>query len=437
MNQRDIKVLVSIISFTAFGISKNIKAQTNASPYSMIGIGDINYNNYDRATGLGGAGFSLSSGNYMYMANPASFADLQDHYFSAELAANFKNVAYKGQSIGTNSDGHSNDLQFQKLSFAIKGAKFWGIGFGLKQYSSINYSNTMTENVIGNNISQSVNLRGTGGLNQFYWSNSFHVVKGLNVGLETSFLFGSQQLNKTTTESSVVSSDLNTTNTTYYHKIYFKGGLQYHTRLSKNTTLGVGLVGAMKTRLHGIDTYDLTSGSLNTIGTIPITLVNDSGIGNSQFYLPQMIGGGVSLKYKNAWTFNADYQRQNWSSANNSGGLSYTFANSQRVSGGVEYAKMTTVIQNGNVFSYEKYYFQLGGFYNQGNVVVRDHRINDFGVTMGFGVNSKYTPLGYLFNVQVGSRGTTANSLIKENYIQVGVVLSYRDLWRNNNFIRD
>ncbi|QES87481.1 hypothetical protein [Rhizosphaericola mali] len=437
MNQRDIKVLISLISLVSFGINKNVQAQTNASPYSMIGIGDLNYNNYDRSTGLGGAGFSLSSGNYMYMSNPASFVDLQDHYFSAELAANFKYVNYKGQSIGTDANVNSSDLQFQKLSFGIKGAKFWGIGFGLKPYSSINYNNTTTENVVGSNIIQSINLSGNGGLHQFYWSNAFRLFKGLNLGLESSFLFGSQQLSKTTSSSSVVSSDLNTTNTNYFHKIYFKGGLQYHTRLSKDVALGVGLVGAMRTRLHGIDTYDLTSGNLGTVGTIPVTLVSDSGIGNSNFYLPQMLGGGVSVKYKNAWTFNADYQRQNWSSANNSGGLSYTFANSQRISGGVEYAKMTTVIQNGNVFSYEKYYYQLGGFYNEGNLIVRDRRINDFGVTMGFGVNSKYTPLGYLFNVQVGSRGTTANSLIKENYIQIGVVLSYRDLWHNNSFIRD
>jgi len=432
INKSSLFILLGVFASIKFG---GLYAQTNASPYSMIGIGDINYNYYDRSAGMGNSGISLSSpnGSYMYLANPASFADLRDMYFKGEVSANFKGVSYSGNPLNTSAKNNSTDLQFQKILFGLKVKHWWGMGFGLKQFSSINYTYTGTQNINNSNITVPINIDGHGGLNQFFWTNAFRVAKGLNVGIESSYLFGSQQQQKTMTADGIINSeDLNTTVTNYYHKLYFKGGIQYHTKLNDRWRLGIGVIGSNKSVLSGNTTYDLTQGNLDQL-TVPTTIVKDSAIGTTKFTLPLMLGGGISLNYDNRWTFAADYQRQQWKDAGNPSGLGYFYGNAQRISGGIEYAKKQTIIQNGYVSEMERYFFQFGGYYTQGSLNVRGKRIDDFGGTVGFGVNAKNrgfgAGLGYIIHLGVGSLGTTSNNLVRETYYQAGVTLSFNDFW--------
>lgn len=426
-------LILSALASLPFG---DVSGQTNASAYSMIGMGDMNFNYYDRSSGMGNSGISLSSlgGSYMYLANPASFADLRDMYFKGELSVNFKGMNYTGTPMSNSTKTNSSDIQFQKILFGLKVKPFWGMGFGLKQFSSINYNFTGTEAINGSPITVPMTINGTGGLNQFFWINAFKLAKGLNVGIESSYLFGSQQQEKTTTADGIVNtSNLNTTVTSYYHKLYFKGGIQYHKKVSDHWRLGLGLTGSNKSTLRGNTTYDLTQGTLGLV-TQPTTLIKDSAIGKTKFTLPLMIGGGISMNYDNKWTFAADYQHQSWKNAGNLNGAGYQYGNAQRFSGGVEYAKKQTVIQNGYISEMERYFFQFGGYYTQGYLNVNGQRINDFGGTVGFGVNTKNrgygnVGLGYIIHLNVGSLGTTSGNLVKQTYYQVGVTLSYSDFW--------
>ncbi|MFX8393340.1 hypothetical protein ABTL67_19750, partial [Acinetobacter baumannii] len=60
------------------------KAQNNNSPYSIVGIGDIEQSYFDRTTGMASTGVALSSNRFVYTANPAANAALDFHYFSIE-----------------------------------------------------------------------------------------------------------------------------------------------------------------------------------------------------------------------------------------------------------------------------------------------------------------------------------------------------------------
>jgi hypothetical protein len=58
--------------------------------------------------------------------------------------------------------------------------------------------------------------------------------------------------------------------------------------------------------------------------------------------------------------------------------------------------------------------------------------LTNTGVTLGVGINGNPTRSGlsYLLNFQFGTLGTTSNNLIKQNYMQVGFIIAYRDFWR-------
>jgi hypothetical protein len=74
----------------------------------------------------------------------------------------------------------------------------------------------------------------------------------------------------------------------------------------------------------------------------------------------------------------------------------------------------------------EKRYFQFGGFINNSYLQVNNTPINEFGITAGMG--GKLTGnLLYTLSVEGGERGTTAQNLIKENFLQFTFTLTYRD----------
>lgn len=109
--------------------------------------------------------------------------------------------------------------------------------------------------------------------------------------------------------------------------------------------------------------------------------------------------------------------------------MDYSFKNANQLSGGIEYTKKKSEPFRNQLIMFDKYFFQVGGYYNNEYLVLRGQQIKDAGITLGVGINSFSTGLGTMFNVQLGTRGTTANNLIRENYFQVGVTISYTSSW--------
>ena len=74
----------------------------------------------------------------------------------------------------------------------------------------------------------------------------------------------------------------------------------------------------------------------------------------------------------------------------------------------------------------EKRFFQVGAFYNNSYLQVRNEPVKEFGFTAGMGgVLGK--GLLYTLALEAGSRGTTRQKLIKENYVQLSASFSLRE----------
>lgn len=396
-------------------IGTAVWAQNNTSPYSIIGIGDIESSYFDRSAGMGDAGLSLSSGKFQFHANPASYSRLDDHFFSVELSGRFKGVSYKGSPVAGGVD-NSADMQMEKLALAIKVKPWWGVGFGLAPYSSSNYSFTSKKAIEGSPENQFLDAKytGTGGLHKAYLANSFRPFKNFSVGVEMSYLWGSLSQDEVLDASSVTGTVLDTKRDYYLNKLYFKYGLLYNVKLSKKLGLSVGATVANKTRLNA--DYDLTVTEGNA------TIIQDSTYKNGFFTIPLTYAFGGSLNYDNKFTLAVDYQTQNWDDLNYKG-LGYSLVNSNRLAAGFEYSDKLN-----NIF--ERYYLQAGYYYANTYLQINNNQLKDRGFTLGAGLNSKRSQLSYQLNLQLGSRGTTQNGLLKENYTQVSLSLIYRDFWR-------
>ncbi|HEY0297948.1 MAG TPA: hypothetical protein VGB84_01890 [Arachidicoccus sp.] len=415
--------------FISFLLTKTgvVFSQTNTSPYSMLGIGDMVNRNFDRSAGMGGAGISLTSNRYIYDANPASIAFLSDRMLTMEVSGNLSVVNYRGEPL-LNASTTSSQFQVERFVMGLKVMPFWGLSFGLKQFSSSNYYFSQPQDVIGSIESIPATHDGSGGINQVYISNGFRIGRNFSVGLNSSYLFGHMKDEKDLLSSGIIGEQLNTTDLQYYTNFMFDAGLQYHAKISSKWQLGLGAVASNKTTLSGNHYLTLTQGDPNN--ALPTDIINDSVIGSSSFHIPFMYGGGVSLTYDDKLTFAADYKQQKWSNVTNSNsGFDYSFQNANQISGGIEYTKRKNEVYRNQIVPFDKYFFQLGGYYNEEYLTIRGQQLKDAGVTLGVGINSFQSGLGTMFNLRFGSRGTTNDNLIRENYFQIGVTLSYQSNW--------
>ncbi|MFM9469854.1 hypothetical protein ACKI1K_44880, partial [Streptomyces scabiei] len=87
---------------------------------------------------------------------------------------------------------------------------FWAVSLGILPFSSVNYSMFGAKTVQGSNQMVPAYYTGSGGVNNFFFTNSFQAGKHLSLGLQSSFLFG--HLNETETITGAVLDSTLTTN---------------------------------------------------------------------------------------------------------------------------------------------------------------------------------------------------------------------------------
>ncbi len=390
-------------------------AQNNTSPYSIIGIGDIEKSSFDRTSGMGHAGLALSSNRYLYQANPASYSGLDEHFFYFEVANRYKSVNYIGKPITDPTQSQSSDIQFKKAVLAIKIRPRWALSVGLTPYSTANYSFNATKTIQGSNLTTDAYYEGSGSINQFYVANSFAISKNLSVGVQASYLFGQLQ-EKETISSDIADSVLTTTRNIFLGNVQFKLGMQYKTKLSKKLSIAIGATISNKTKLTADYGLLVTDGSS--------VVINNEYYKSNYFTIPLTYSGGIAAVLDDTYTFAADYHFEGWSNQNYKG-INYSLVNSRRFSAGAEYSKKLHYI-NGAV---EKYFFQGGVFYSDSYLKIAGQQLSDYGLTFGAGVQLARSGFGLQGALELGTRGTTNNSLIKENYTQFNLTLSYRDFW--------
>lgn len=415
------KKYVLIASVLFFGSRAN--AQNNASPYSIVGIGDIEKSTFDRTTGMGYAGVALSSSRSLFNINPASYSFLDDYYFNVETSFRYKGVSYAGKPITDGANNSSADLVSKKIVFAIKVKPKWGFSFGLLPFSTTNYSFSAKKTVQGTGFTANAYYEGSGSMNQAYVANSFKIAKGLSVGLQLSYLFGQQQQEETI-GTDLSNGSLYTKRNISLGKGFAVAGMQYNTKLNKKWNLAFGATVSNKTQLDA--SYSL----LVQDGTQ--TIENNEQYKSSYFTLPVMFTTGIAATLKDRYTFAVDYNHQDWSSAKNTG-VNYTLTNSDRVSAGFQYSQkkpLSAIFQNyvDKNTTYEKSFFQAGVFYSNSYLKMYGQQLKDYGFTIGGGLHSS-RGLGIQGALEIGQRGTTANGLIKENYTQFTLTLLYKELW--------
>ena len=389
-------------------------AQNNNSPYSTLGLGDLEDGFVNRTTGLSSTGIAYRHNSNLITNNPAALSALDNQWFAGEIGIKAKFISYSGTPVSS-TNSTSSDITFKRFTLGTKLFKHWGSAVGLAPYSTENYEYTGVKPLgYGGDLIPSYN-EGYGGINKVFWSNGYEFFNHLSIGITSSYLFGSINTKNVIQGSPGSAIYLSKNDRTFYSNFYFDYGVQYYTALNKHWDISLGLVYANQGWLnteHQITVLDIDS--------VAIRSKEDVGT----FTIPASYGAGISITRNKKYTFLADYRFQEWGSQR-SNTSNFTYENSERASVGFEISNKKTAYNT----QFETSFIQAGLYYSKSYLVINGKPIEDMGVTAGFGVNAKRSPLSLNVSLQYGIRGTTDNNLVKENYFGASFIFSYRDFW--------
>lgn len=407
------KAIAALLPLATIIFTVDTYAQNVTSPYSILGIGDIETKDFGRYFGMGSTSIAMRSATTYIFTNPASLTALDPKIMNYDLVMRGKSSRFQipGQDTLTSP---SKDFAIRRISLAYKPEKKWGFALGLRPYSTVNYllndSGKLSDNA--SLIKKSVD--GNGGFYQFYLSNGYALTKNFSAGLTVSYLFGSVQTNTSYT-SDDIGLDITRNEHNALHAPLFTGGLQYAGKLSKHVSQQIGVTFTAPARMAGEWSTEYL------VGDSTITTEDEKA---KHFMLPMQWGFGYALIINNL-TLSADYTYYDWKKQQLDYPSSYT-DKASRFSAGFEYS----IKQRAGLQMREKYYLQAGFSYETTYMRIQNNPLNDYSYTFGFG-NNVSRVLSYNLGLEIGKKGSSKYQQVKENYTQFVIGISLKDLWFN------
>ena len=162
----------------------------NVNPYSSYGMGNLNLGNDVIQNSLGNAGFAYVDSCYLNFSNPSSYSRIAAGYPLFSVGVNSTYSVFK-QNFNSFARNHVNIDHFV-LAFPF--AKRFGLGLGLKPFSTRSYS-FATTNLLSDGDSLEFQYDGKGTISNAFGGLSFDILNQSSfrwsIGANAGHLFGS------------------------------------------------------------------------------------------------------------------------------------------------------------------------------------------------------------------------------------------------------
>lgn len=406
-------------------------AQTENSPYSRYGLGDVLPRENILNRGMGGVSAAYSDFHTVNFLNAASYSKLK--YTTLDFGLDLSNRTLRALDPPRKSSSSSPNISYLQLGIPLSMKKDWGMNIGLRPITRISYKIERNERLQGIDSLNTL-FEGTGGTYEVYAGTGFGI-KNLSLGFNVGYLFGSK--NFSTRKSFIPdSSDVfyyqsNHETQTNYNGLLLNGGIQYSIKLEKNKTTGallkLGAYGTLKKELDA--NQDITRGTFQynsvtgAVDSLDVAL-DQKGIPGKVEY-PSTFGGGFVFEKPGKWMFGADFSVTNWDD--------YRFFNDpDQVQNSWKFNAGGQLIPKAgkNYLSYVAY---RAGFQYGKDYIKVDKDLPVWAVTAGVSFpmrKAAYTNQFSLINLgfEFGQRGNKEN-LVRENFFRLSLGLSLSDIW--------
>jgi hypothetical protein len=422
------------VSFIKLSAQNNI----TSSAYSLFGIGDPLSLNNTMGLSMGDVKYAMDRPFYLNYANPASYASLKAATFSLGAMLN-RTRTFNDE---TSQDNDNGTLRYFGLGIPI--TKKLGISIGARPFTSLGYGIQVDAVDVTQTGDYYTRYEGEGGLSIAYGGIGYEIITDsihtLSLGVNANFYFGNKRQTAFNNveltpgalnalfQSSSVTSDFG-----------FDAGLIYRINLSRmfNATesfehsLTFGGTYSIPTDLK--TRFESFSGAFyyNSSRAFVITDTLSYSLDTTSIFLPQRYGVGINYELynrhtKNMWIIEADYEYNGWSdlkiNQQNAG-----LQNSSRYSIGMQFIPDATGIRD--FFKLMRY--RAGFNYRDSRIQIGGERVVDMSGSFGIGIplvksKSIYPAASSIdLGVVVGNRGTVDNGLIREQYTNIYIGLSF------------
>ena len=411
----------SLILVFLLSISPMVWAQTILnSPYSYLGMGEIQTGDNVTQMMMGGIGVSNSNGIYTNTVNPALLA--RNRYTNLEVGVNteYKTLQdYRQQQkvFGGN---------YQSLNLTLPISNRWTMSVGIRPHSAVEYETRSYRrlNLLGVD-SLIYSYKGSGGVSKVTISNGVRISKELYLGLQMDYLFGQVNRNVATQNMSdgqyykVQLEDL-----TSYSDFQFKAGFAYRANLKNDLFLNMGATLDLNSTLNANQVKRFATMALSAITVINADTLETSAAFTQQ--IPVAKRFGLSVEKLAKWMVGVDYTYTDWSKVNNNLGRSSTLPASHKVAIGGEYTPDIESISN----YFKRTTYRVGASYEKTPYDFLGNGSYAVDKNLSFGVALPLRNLS-LLNIayQVGRRGLITDNGMEEQYHRLTLGLTFSDLW--------
>ncbi|MBK7698285.1 MAG: hypothetical protein IPJ39_05960 [Saprospiraceae bacterium] len=422
-------------------VTTTVSAQQNDNnPYSRLGIGDINDNNFNHLRQMGGLGASFVDGYHINIVNPASYSFLNATAFDFGV---FGKKTWLKDKENSNSFWTGN-LDYISLAFPLRnpindlydGVKKdykLAMSLTLMPHSVVNYDIAVNDST--SSVSPYThNYKGSGGSYKLMWGNSIKY-KNLSFGVNLGYLYGNLKY-----ENNVYFNDDDFVyNNLYSNQYNIKGflwnaGLMYFTTVNKKQIENNKLTPAKRISF-GIHANSTTSFSTSynvfhtLVQNLPAgTLVDTIQIKNEiagKGKLPGEIGLGATYYKGEKFAIGVNYVATFWSSyyneaANHSKG---SLTNVSKVSlGGYirpDYKSFDNFLK--------RVYYRYGIYYGTDPRIVEGKQIDTYGLTFGLGMPFVFQRKVSHINIGLNAGIRGKDTPISEKFVKISFGVTFND----------
>lgn len=407
------------------------QAQTENSPYSRYGLGDLVTGQNMLTRGMGGVSAAYYDYNTVNFINPASYARLQAT--TLDFGVELSNRTLRAIDPPRKFSSYSPNISYVQLAFPLKKSGGWGVNLGLRPITRINYKIGQAEQLYlgipGDTFTVSTLYEGNGGTYEAHIGTGFNITKSLTAGFNFGYVFGSK-------DYSTRKAILDTLD--YYYKsnheintnfggVTLNAGLQYTAKLDKNHWLRFGAYGSLEGKYNGKQDiiretfeYNSNSGAPDPIDSV----YRESEIGGKIIY-PASFGGGIIFDRLGKFQIGVDYVKQTWSN--------YRFYNDKDLLQDSWQMKIGGQLTPSGGKTYWNFVNYRAGFSFGKDYIKVDKELPTWTLSIGAGLPMRKPAYTNQFSVintvfEFGRRGNNAN-LVRESFFRIGIGLSLSDIW--------
>lgn len=428
-------ILISLLCITFSSVAQMLYN----SPYSRYGIGRINSSANAFQLGQGGLSYSTGLFNQVNVSNPASYPYIRKHSPIFDIAINGD---FSEMTSSDTSQLYRNG-SIANFTIGLPTSKRSGFVLSYQPFTNMGYN--IVDSLIDSNGEDYANIYfGQGGINKLMAGFGYLVYRAdsidlnISLGINANYIYGNYFHQRTSDYGTgSLSNSLLIKDSTGVKDFVVESGLMIRYKPNNHFDFTLGLNYSFGNSLSAKNSFLAYTYAGNVSAVIDTILFSENASGFIK--LPSSIGIALEANYKRKIGLGIQYTSRNWSQFQNSFGTqkNVSFENIAEFNSGLWY-KPSGAKGNSNGGPLKNATFKTGFRTSNLGIVLNDSKINEMAVSAGIQlplVNSgSFSSVN--FGTEFGQRGSIANGLIQERFVQLRIGLSIMPSVNDRWFIK-